>query len=146
MLIIFLIVFINLVGFGIVIPLLPFYGEHFGASPDEVTWLMAIYSLTQFVTAPIWGRYSDRYGRRPILLLSLAGTVVAYIWLAFAEDLQTLYWARGLAGITAGSISAAFAYMADITTKENRSKGMGLLGAAFGLGFIARATSLRTLA
>jgi MFS transporter, DHA1 family, tetracycline resistance protein len=137
MLIIFLVVFINLVGFGIVIPLLPFYGEHFGASPDEVTWLLAIYSLTQFVTAPIWGRYSDRYGRRPILLLSLAGTVVAYIWLAFAEDLQTLFWARGLAGITAGSISAAFAYMADITTKENRSKGMGLLGAAFGLGFIA---------
>ncbi|MBT4938951.1 MAG: MFS transporter, partial [Rhodospirillaceae bacterium] len=137
MLIIFVIVFINLVGFGIVIPLLPFYGEHFGASPDEVTWLMAIYSLTQFVTAPIWGRYSDRYGRRPILLISLAGTVAAYVWLALAEDLQTLYLARGLAGITAGSISAAFAYMADITTEENRAKGMGLLGAAFGLGFIA---------
>ena len=137
MLIIFVIVFINLVGFGIVIPLLPFYGEHFGASPDEVTWLMAIYSLTQFVTAPIWGRYSDRYGRRPILLISLAGTVAAYVWLALAEDLQTLYLARGLAGITAGSISAAFAYMADITTEENRAKGMGLLGAAFGLVFIA---------
>lgn len=137
MLIIFIIVFINLVGFGIVIPLLPFYGEHFGASPDEVTWLMAIYSLTQFVTAPIWGRYSDRYGRRPILLFSLAGTVIAYIWLALAEDLQSLFFARALAGITAGSISAAFAYMADITNEENRAKGMGLLGAAFGLGFIA---------
>jgi DHA1 family tetracycline resistance protein-like MFS transporter len=137
MYIIFLIVFINLVGFGIIIPLLPFYGEFFGASPDEVTWLMAIYSLTQFITAPIWGRCSDHYGRRPILLVSLAGTVIAYIWLAYAEDLQTLYLARGLAGITAGSISAAFAYMADITTKESRSKGMGLLGAAFGLGFIA---------
>ena len=137
MFIIFIIVFINLVGFGIVIPLLPFYGEHFGASPDEVTWLMAIYSLTQFITAPIWGRYSDRFGRRPILLISLAGTVAAYVWLALAEDLQTLYWARALAGVTAGSISAAFAYMADITTDENRAKGMGLLGAAFGLGFIA---------
>jgi DHA1 family tetracycline resistance protein-like MFS transporter len=137
MAIIFIIVFINLVGFGIIIPLLPFYGEHFGASPDEVTWLMAIYSLTQFVTAPIWGRYSDRYGRRPILLLSLAGTVVAYVWLSLAADLQALYWARGLAGVAAGSISAAFACMSDITTKENRSKGMGLIGAAFGLGFIA---------
>ena len=137
MVIIFIIVFINLVGFGIIIPLLPFYGEHFGASPDEVTWLMAIYSLTQFVTAPIWGRYSDRYGRRPILLLSLAGTVVAYVWLSLADDLQALYWARGLAGVAAGSISAAFACMSDITTKENRSKGMGLIGAAFGLGFIA---------
>jgi MFS family permease len=98
---------------------------------------MAIYSLTQFITAPIWGRFSDRYGRRPILLLSLAGTVVAYIWLSLASDLQTLYLARGLAGIAAGSISAAFASMSDITTKENRSKGMGLIGAAFGLGFIA---------
>jgi DHA1 family tetracycline resistance protein-like MFS transporter len=137
MVIIFIIVFINLVGFGIIIPLLPFYGEHFGASPDEVTWLMAIYSLTQFITAPIWGRYSDRYGRRPILLLSLAGTVVAYVWLSLAADLQALYWARGLAGVAAGSISAAFACMSDITTKENRSKGMGLIGAAFGLGFIA---------
>jgi MFS transporter, DHA1 family, tetracycline resistance protein len=137
MLIIFTIVFINLIGFGIIIPLLPFYGEHFGASPDEVTWLMAIYSLTQFITAPIWGRFSDRYGRRPILLLSLAGTVVAYIWLSLASDLQTLYLARGLAGVAAGSISAAFASMSDITTKENRSKGMGLIGAAFGLGFIA---------
>jgi DHA1 family tetracycline resistance protein-like MFS transporter len=137
MIIIFIIVFINLVGFGIIIPLLPFYGERFGASPDEVTWLMAIYSLTQFATAPIWGRYSDRYGRRPILLLSLAGTVVAYVWLSQAANLEALYWARGLAGIAAGSISAAFACMSDITTKENRSKGMGLIGAAFGLGFIA---------
>ncbi len=137
MIIIFTIVFINLVGFGIIIPLLPFYGEHFGASPDEVTWLMAIYSLTQFITAPIWGGCSDRFGRRPILLISLAGTVIAYIWLSLAEDLQALYWARGLAGIAAGSISAAFACMSDITTKETRSKGMGLIGAAFGLGFIA---------
>ena len=84
MFIIFTIVFINLIGFGIIIPLLPFYGEHFGASPDEVTWLMAIYSLTQFITAPVWGHYSDRFSRRPILLLSLAGTVTAYIWLSLA--------------------------------------------------------------
>ncbi len=137
MYVIFAIVLINLVGFGIVIPLLPFYGEHFGASPDEVTWVMAIYSLTQFIAAPVWGRCSDSYGRRPVLLLSLLGTIISYIWLALAEDLQTLYWARGLSGVAAGSISAAFAYMSDVTTKENRSKGMGLLGAAFGLGFIA---------
>jgi len=137
MFILFVIVFINLVGFGIIIPLLPFYGEHYGASPDQVTLLMAVYSLAQFVTAPIWGRLSDKYGRRPILLFSLAGTAIAYIWLAMAPDLSNLFLARAWGGLMAGSISGAFAYMADITTKEDRAKGMGLLGAAFGLGFIA---------
>ena len=136
MFILFLIVFINLVGFGIIIPLLPFYGEHYGASPDQVTLLMAIYSLAQLITAPVWGRLSDKYGRRPVLLLSLAGTAIAYVWLALASDLTSLYLARAWGGLMAGSISAAFAYMADITSKVDRAKGMGLLGAAFGLGFI----------
>ncbi|MDG2034598.1 MAG: MFS transporter [Rhodospirillales bacterium] len=137
MFILFLIVFINLVGFGIIIPLLPFYGEHYGASPDQVTLLMAIYSLAQFITAPVWGRLSDKYGRRPVLLFSLAGTAIAYVWLALASDLTSLYLARAWGGLMAGSIAAAFAYMADITSEEDRAKSMGLLGAAFGLGFIA---------
>lgn len=135
--VLFAIVFINLVGFGIIIPLLPFYGEHFGASPDQVTLLMAVYSLAQFIAAPLWGRASDRYGRRPVLLLSLAGTVGGYIWLAEAGTLSSLFAARAVAGLAAGSIGAAFAYAADVTSREDRAKGMGLIGAAFGLGFIA---------
>ncbi len=137
MLILFIIVFVNLIGFGIIIPLLPFFGEHFNATPVEVTALMAVYSATQFVTAPLWGFLSDKYGRRPILIFTLAGTVASYIWFALATDLTTLFLSRALAGIMAGSISTAFAYMADITDESNRSKGMGLIGAAFGLGFIA---------
>ncbi|MDP6927164.1 MAG: MFS transporter, partial [Rhodospirillales bacterium] len=137
MLILFIIVFVNLIGFGIIIPLLPFFGEHFNATPVEVTALMAVYSATQFVTAPLWGFLSDKYGRRPILIFTLAGTVASYIWFALAADLTTLFLSRALAGIMAGSISTAFAYMADITDESNRSKGMGLIGAAFGLGFIA---------
>ena len=133
----FFIVFVNLVGFGIVIPLLPFYAEHYDASPDQVTLVMAVYSLAQFATAPIWGRLSDRFGRRPILIVSLAGTLGAYLWLAYAADLTDLFLARTAAGLMAGSISAAFAYVADVTDEANRAKGMGLIGAAFGLGFIA---------
>ena len=94
MLILFLIVFINLVGFGIIIPLLPFYAEHYDASPDQVTLLMAVYSFAQFFSAPIWGGLSDKHGRRPILLVSLAGTALAYVWLALAPNLTSLYLAR----------------------------------------------------
>ena len=137
MLILFLIVFINLVGFGIIIPLLPFYAEHYDASPDQVTLLMAVYSFAQFFSAPIWGGLSDKHGRRPILLISLAGTALAYVWLALAPNLTSLYLARAWGGIMAGSISSAFANMADITSEKDRSKGMGVIGAAFGLGFIA---------
>jgi DHA1 family tetracycline resistance protein-like MFS transporter len=136
MLAIFLIVVVDLIGFGIIIPLLPFYGEHFQADPQTVGLLMATYSLAQFVAAPFWGRLSDRAGRRPVLLLSLAGAAAAYVWLAFADALWMLFTARAIGGLMAGNIAAAFAYMADITTKENRAKGMGLIGAAFGIGFI----------
>jgi MFS transporter, DHA1 family, tetracycline resistance protein len=136
MLIVFLIVFVDLVGFGIIIPLLPFYGEHFGASPAEVGLLMASYSLTQLLAAPIWGRLSDRVGRRPVLIVSLVGIALAYVWLAFADNLSTLFAARAVAGIMAGNIGVAFAYVADITDSSNRAKGMGVVGAAFGLGFI----------
>ncbi len=136
MLAIFLIVFIDIVGFGIIIPLLPFYAEHFGATPSEVGFLMATYSLAQLVTAPLWGRLSDRIGRKPVLVISLAGLAAAYVGIAFAGSLLALFVARSLAGAMAGNIAAAFAYAADITTPENRARGMGLVGAAFSLGFI----------
>ncbi len=137
MLPLFLIVFIDLLGFGIIIPLLPFYGETYGASPAMVGLLMATYSLGQFVMAPIWGRLSDRIGRRPVLLITLGGAAAAYLWLGFAHSLWALFAARAVGGIMAGNIGTAFAYVADVTTKETRAKGMGLIGAAFGLGFIA---------
>ncbi|MCR4378937.1 MAG: MFS transporter, partial [Rhodospirillales bacterium] len=137
MLTLFLIVFIDLVGFGIVIPLLPFYGEHFQAGPFVVAMMMASYSLGQFIAAPFWGRLSDTIGRRPVLIISLFGAVLSYIWLGFATTLWMLFAARTVGGLMAGNISTAFAYIADITTPENRAKGMGLVGAAFGLGFIA---------
>ncbi|MBC8269949.1 MAG: MFS transporter [Rhodospirillaceae bacterium] len=137
MLTLFLIVFIDLVGFGIIIPLLPFFGEHFNASPAMIGLLMASYSLAQFIAAPFWGRTSDRIGRRPVLLITLAGTSASYVLLGFSNSLLMLFLARGLGGFMAGNISTAFAYVADITTPENRTKGMGVIGAAFGLGFIA---------
>lgn len=136
MLTLFLIVFVDLVGFGLIIPLLPFFGEHYGASPAVVGLLMASFSFTQFLSAPLWGWISDHRGRRPVLLCSLAGLAVAYLSLAFAHSIWMLFAARALAGLMAGNIAAAFAYVADITTPANRAKGMGAIGAAFGLGFI----------
>lgn len=135
MAVLFLIVFIDLLGFGIIIPQLPFYGVHFGASPAVVTWLMACYSLAQFVMSPVLGRLSDRIGRRPVLLVSMACSCLAYIWLGFAGALWMLFAARLMAGAGAGNIAAAQAYVTDITNPETRAKGMGMIGAAFGLGF-----------
>ena len=132
----FLIVFVDLVGFGLVIPLLPFYAVRFAASPQEVTALVAVYSLAQLATAPLWGRLSDRIGRRPVLLASLAASVLAYLWLGGATALWMLFAARAFAGACAGNIAAAQAYIADVTGPEERARGMGLIGAAFGLGFI----------
>ncbi len=132
----FLIVFVDLVGFGLVIPLLPFYAVRFAASPQQVTLLVATYSLLQLVTAPFLGRLSDRIGRRPVLGFSMAVSAVAYLWLGHADALWMVFAARALAGACAGNIAAAQAYIADVTTPENRAKGMGLIGAAFGLGFI----------
>ncbi len=137
MLILFFIVFIDLIGFGVIIPLLPFYAEFYQASPEMVGLVMATYSFTQFLAAPFWGRLSDRVGRRPVLLVSLAGAAISYVWLGFADTLWMLFAARAAGGAMAGNISAAFAYVADITTRETRAKGMGVIGAAFGLGFIA---------
>jgi DHA1 family tetracycline resistance protein-like MFS transporter len=136
MFILFGIILVDLIGFGIIITLLPFYGLRFSASPVEVTLLMATYSFCQLFWAPLWGRLSDRYGRRPILLLSLAGAVASYLWLGFADALWMLFAARAIQGACAGNIAAAQAYIADVTTPENRARGMGLIGAAFGLGFV----------
>ena len=134
--IVFLIVFIDLVGFGIVIPFLPLYAEEFGPSPVVFSLLMASYSAMQFVFAPILGRLSDRHGRRPVLLLSLAGSVAGYLLFAFAGSLAMLFASRIIDGISGGNISTAQAVIADITDERDRTKGMGIIGAAFGLGFI----------
>ncbi len=134
--IIFITVFIDLIGFGIIIPLSPYLARQFHASAVEIGWLMAIYSLTQFLFSPFWGSMSDRIGRRPVILICLLGGLLSYLMFAFATTLSFLFVARALAGIFGGNISTTHAYIADVTTKENRSKGMGLLGAAFGLGFI----------
>src|SRR5947207_2471440 len=138
LLVIFITVFIDLVGFGIVIPVLPFYAEgtKFGATPREVGLLFASYSVMQLVFAPVLGRLSDKYGRRPILLISLLGTSLGFLILGFATTLWMLFLGRIIDGISGGNISTAQAYIADVTTKENRAKGMGLIGAAFGLGFV----------
>src|SRR5436305_11642856 len=138
LLVIFVTVFIDLVGFGIVIPVLPFYveGTKFNASPRMVDLLVASYSIMQLIFTPVLGRLSDRYGRRPVLFLSLLGTSVGFFILGFATKLWMLFAGRIIDGITGGNISTAQAYIADVTTKENRAKGMGLIGAAFGLGFV----------
>ena len=135
MAILFFIVFIDLLGFGIIIPQLPFYGVHFGASPTAVTLLMSCYSLAQFFMSPVLGRLSDRIGRRPVLLVSMICSCLAYLWLGFASALWMLFAARLLAGAGAGNISAAQAYITDVTSSEARAKGMGMIGVAFGLGF-----------
>src|SRR5437660_9304426 len=134
--ILFLIVFVDLVGFGLIIPLLPFYGERFAASPQQVTILLAVYSLMAMIAAPLWGRLSDRIGRRPVLMASMLAAAVAYLWLGLASALWMLFAARALAGACAGNIAAAQAYIADVTPPERRARGMGMIGAAFGLGFI----------
>jgi DHA1 family tetracycline resistance protein-like MFS transporter len=138
LILIFLIVFIDLVGFGMVIPILPIYAQNapFMASPWEIGWLVSIYSWMQFVFSPLLGKLSDKYGRRPILFISLLGSAAGYVVLGLANTLFLVFVGRIVSGITGGNISAAQAYIADVTTKENRGKGMALFGAAFGLGFV----------
>jgi DHA1 family tetracycline resistance protein-like MFS transporter len=134
--IIFLTIFVNLVGFGIIIPLLPFYAETFGASPLVIGLLFAVFSACQLVAAPALGDLSDKYGRRPILIFSLAGTVVSFVMLAMAHSIAMLFFARIVDGLSGGNISTARAYVADVTEPKDRAKAYGLIGAAFGLGFI----------
>lgn len=138
LIIIFVTIFIDLIGFGMVIPILPFYAETapYNATPLEIGILFSIYSWMQFFFSPILGRLSDRYGRRPILFISLLGSAIGYFCIGWAGSLAMVFLGRIIGGITGGNISTAQAYIADVTTKENRAKGMGLFGAAFGLGFI----------
>ena len=133
--VLYLTVFIDLMGFGIVIPILPLYAQDFQASPMVIGWLTGIYSGMQIIFTPILGRLSDRFGRRPVLLISIAGTAVGFALMGMAQSLTLLFVARILAGITGGNISIPQAYIADVTAPEKRSHAMGMIGAAFGLGF-----------
>jgi MFS transporter, DHA1 family, tetracycline resistance protein len=136
--IIFVTILIDLIGFGIMIPVLPYYVKlpEFHASPFEIGMLFAVYSAMQFIFSPILGGLSDKYGRRPILFFSLLGTCVAALITGLSTTLWMVFIGRMMDGVTGGNISTAQAYIADVTTKENRAKGMGLVGAAFGFGFV----------
>jgi len=142
---VFLVVVIDLLGFGIVLPLLPFYAQEFSASAVTIGLLYSVYSFMQLIFSPIWGSWSDRIGRRPIMLMSTFGAVIAYTIFGLAESLSVLFISRIVAGTMGGNISTAQAYIADVTDEENRARGMGLIGAAFGIGFVigpATATAL----
>ncbi|HXN07670.1 MAG TPA: MFS transporter [Nitrospiria bacterium] len=134
--IIFLTVFIDLLGFGIVMPVLPFYAEKYGATGWTVGLLLSSYSLMQLIFSPFWGGLSDRIGRRPVILISLFGSTVSYLIFGLADTLPILFISRLFAGLFGGNISASQAYISDSTTPQNRARGMGLIGAAFGLGFV----------
>jgi DHA1 family tetracycline resistance protein-like MFS transporter len=129
-------VFIDLLGFGIIIPLLPFYAQHFGAGPTVIGLLGSSYSLMQFLFVPFWGRLSDKIGRRPIILMSVFGSFLSYLIFGLAGSLFTLFLSRVLAGFMGANISTAQAYIADVTPVEDRAKYMGLIGASFGIGFM----------
>lgn len=133
---VFLTILLDLIGFGMILPLLPFYAERFHATPLQIGLLFTSYSLTQLVFAPMLGRLSDRVGRRPLLLASITGSVAAYLLFAAAPSYGVLLFARSLSGLAAANYAIAQAYMADVSAPEERSKAMGLVGAAFGLGFV----------
>jgi len=132
----FIVVVIDVLGFGIVIPLIPYMAAQFGASPALNTWILGIYSFFQLLAAPLWGRLSDRFGRRPILLSSMLGACASYLMLAFAHSVTELFVARALAGFMAGNLSAAMAYASDISRPADRARTMGAVGAAIGIGFM----------
>jgi len=136
LIVIFLTVFIYLLGFGMIIPVLPLLSTHYGATPLQAGLLMSCYSLMQFLFSPFWGKLSDKYGRRPILMYCLLGEAISYLVLAASRSLEMLFIARLLTGFFGASISTASAYVSDVTTPQERSKGMALIGAAFGLGFL----------
>ncbi len=129
-------IFLDLLGFGLIIPQLQYYADAFHATPAFIGMIQAIYSLMQFLFAPFWGRLSDRVGRRPVLLVSIAGSALSYVLFAMARDAQMIFLSRLLAGITAANLSTAQAYISDVTPPQERTRAMGLIGAAFGVGFI----------
>ncbi len=133
---IFLIILLDLMGVGLILPLFPFIAMDIGLTAESITLVLAIYPIAQFFAGPVWGRLSDKYGRRPILMISMVGAVASYTLLGFADTVFMLMASRLVGGISAGNLAAAFAYITDITTPENRAKGMGLIGGALSLGFI----------
>lgn len=133
---IFFTVLLDLLGFGMILPLLPFYPQHFGVTDVDIGWLFASYSLAQLLLSPVLGRLSDRFGRRPLLLATLVLAVAAHLVFAFAGSFAVLLAARSASGVAASNLGIAQAFIADVTTREDRSKGMGMIGAAFGLGFV----------
>jgi DHA1 family tetracycline resistance protein-like MFS transporter len=151
---IFIVVFVDMLGFGLILPLLPYYAETFGATPLVIGFLVASYAAASLVGAPVLGRLSDRFGRRPILLVSVAGTFIGYLLLGFAQPIGQLvanlfashavnaftigilFLSRITDGLTGGNITVAQAYITDVTDETNRSRGLGIIGSAFGLGFI----------
>jgi MFS transporter, DHA1 family, multidrug resistance protein len=135
--VLFAVMFLVMVGFGIIIPVIPFYAEELGASPTELGLLMAVYSFMQLLFAPIWGRVSDRIGRKPVMMIGILGLAISFFLMAFSSQLWMLFAARIIGGmLSAANMPTAMAYVADITSAEDRGKGMGIIGAATGLGFI----------
>jgi len=132
----FSIVIVDLIGFGIVLPILPFYAKEFGASPTVLGLLLATHAAMQFVFSPIWGRLSDRIGRRPVILFTIAGTSVSLLMLGMAPSMGWLFVARTLSGIFGANISVATAYLSDVTEVSERTRWMGMIGASFGIGFL----------
>jgi DHA1 family tetracycline resistance protein-like MFS transporter len=127
---------VNLIALGIILPVLPFYVTKFGAGPEVAVLIFSMFSGASLLTAPWWGRLSDRIGRKPVLLIGVTGTCISYIWLANADSLWEVFASRGFAGATAGWLTASQAYIADVTTAKNRAKGLGMLGATFGIAFV----------
>ncbi len=134
--VLFGVVIVDLVGFGIVMPILPFYAKEHGASPTALGMIFTAYAAAQFVCAPLWGRLSDRIGRRKVMLSTIAGTALSFLLLGLAPSLAWIFAARFLAGTFAANIGVASAYIADVTPDEERTRWMGMLGASFGVGFV----------
>ncbi len=134
--VLFAVVLIDLIGFGIVIPILPFLSPQLGADHIDIALIIVTYSACAGIFAPFWGKLSDRRGRKPVIMICLLGAALSYVMLGLASELWMIFLARGFAGVMAGNFGVASAMMADISTPENRAKGMGLIGAAFGLGMV----------
>src|SRR5258708_36410296 len=133
---IFLIVMVDVLGLTIMLPLLPFYAEHFGASPTVVGLLVSTFALSQLIAGPVLGQISDRVGRKPVLTVSQMGTFAGFLVLAYAPNLFFVFLARIIDGLTAGNLSIAQAYIADVTTPKERARAFAVIGIAFGIGFL----------
>ncbi len=136
LLILFSVIVLDLIGFGVVMPILPFYAQQFGANATVLGLLLTSYSAMQFLFSSLWGKLSDRIGRKNVLLITIFGSALSLTLLGLADSLFLLFAGRILSGIFAANISVASAYVTDVTTEENRAKGMGMIGAAFGVGFL----------